>query len=335
MPLCRECGKTVGAGDRFCEHCGAKLGGDSGQAGTQAPLAEREDARADREPTETDRGDDPWNPDAETRRDANRGPPGSPATQQSTGHQSGARQPAEVDDPDPELPHDDKDGVEFAFSYPLSVGWTPALIGGLLLVFSWLIVPLLALIGYGYRVARAAALGHEEPPGYEDWGGLIIDGARFSVVMLVTGVLLALPFVAFSVLSQLSELFALLVFPLVFVAGYVAFAFPAVFLGTDSIETPFTTDRVVDLVTTTYYLKAFGFALVIRIALNFIAFFSLITLIGWIWVYAFTIPVYGAFWGYIYHRAAKQGILPPAEGSVGDDEPFHGDRQTDGQEQAW
>lgn len=58
------------------------------------------------------------------------------------------------------------------------------LIGGLLGIFSFLIVPIFALVGYYVEVARAGVEETPEPPAFTDWGDLIVKGIVGTVVMI-------------------------------------------------------------------------------------------------------------------------------------------------------
>ena len=51
-------------------------------------------------------------------------------------------------------------------------------IGGLLLFLSFLFVPALAVFGYVVRSLRNVLDGVEEPPAFDDWGDLLVDGAK-------------------------------------------------------------------------------------------------------------------------------------------------------------
>lgn len=62
-------------------------------------------------------------------------------------------------------------------------------IGGLLGVFSFLIIPGIALFGYLIRVLENSARGGEEPPPFEDWGGLIVDGLKGILVAITYSVI--------------------------------------------------------------------------------------------------------------------------------------------------
>ncbi|MDX1744522.1 MAG: DUF4013 domain-containing protein [Halobacteriales archaeon] len=57
-------------------------------------------------------------------------------------------------------------------------------VGGILVFFSWLIVPGLLLAGYVLRTIQAVAAGDPHPPRFEDWWGLLADGLRVVVLSI-------------------------------------------------------------------------------------------------------------------------------------------------------
>lgn len=75
---------------------------------------------------------------------------------------------------------------EDALTYPSrSPDWTgKLLIGALLGVFAWLIVPLFALAGYYVRTIRATIAGDDELPTFDDWGDLVVEGIKAIAVVL-------------------------------------------------------------------------------------------------------------------------------------------------------
>jgi hypothetical protein len=77
--------------------------------------------------------------------------------------------------------------IERALSYPTnSEDWVKiVLIGGLLALFSVLIVPLFLLYGYLVRVLRAGMAEAAEPPAFDDWGTLLVEGVVAFVILLV------------------------------------------------------------------------------------------------------------------------------------------------------
>lgn len=56
------------------------------------------------------------------------------------------------------------------------------IIGGILSLFGFLIVPLFAVVGYLVRVLDRTASGDDEPPVFEDWEELIVEGAKASAI---------------------------------------------------------------------------------------------------------------------------------------------------------
>ncbi|WP_435075606.1 DUF4013 domain-containing protein [Halorubrum sp. HHNYT27] len=63
------------------------------------------------------------------------------------------------------------------------------LIGGLLLLASPLIVPSILVLGYVSRVLRGTAAGDDTPPVFEEWGDLLVEGAKAFAVTLVYSLL--------------------------------------------------------------------------------------------------------------------------------------------------
>ena len=65
---------------------------------------------------------------------------------------------------------------------------TTIVIGALLSLLSFLIVPGLIVQGYMLRVARASAEGRHTPPVFDDWVDLLVDGVKAFVVAFVYGI---------------------------------------------------------------------------------------------------------------------------------------------------
>jgi MFS family permease len=71
------------------------------------------------------------------------------------------------------------------------------LIGGVLSIFSFLIIPAVFVVGYLMRVLRARMHGEEEPPVFDEWNEMLREGAYgfaigivYSIVPAIVGVLL-------------------------------------------------------------------------------------------------------------------------------------------------
>lgn len=85
-----------------------------------------------------------------------------------------------------------EDGLSFPLRGDSALG--RIFIGGLLGLFSILVIPGIALFGYLVRVLEYSARDEEDPPPFEDWGGLLADGLKAIVVAIAYSIL---PFVLF------------------------------------------------------------------------------------------------------------------------------------------
>ena len=64
-------------------------------------------------------------------------------------------------------------------------GAMTVLVGGLLTLLSFLIVPAFFVTGYLVRVLDRTAEGETEAPSFDDWGALLVDGVKSFVIALV------------------------------------------------------------------------------------------------------------------------------------------------------
>jgi hypothetical protein len=88
--------------------------------------------------------------------------------------------------------------IEATAKYPLaSDDWPKTVgIGGVLILFSFLLVPLVLVYGYLVRVLRAGMRDSPEPPVFDRWGDLLREGAVAFVVVFVYQLI---PLVVFAV----------------------------------------------------------------------------------------------------------------------------------------
>jgi hypothetical protein len=88
--------------------------------------------------------------------------------------------------------------IEDALTYPTeSDDWiVTVLIGGIMSILSFLIIPAFIVYGYLVRAIQANLEGEPEPPTFGDWGDLIVDGIK---VMVVTLVYMIIPMIVFAV----------------------------------------------------------------------------------------------------------------------------------------
>lgn len=74
-----------------------------------------------------------------------------------------------------------------AITYPMErEDWIKnVLIGGILVLFGFLLVPMFLVYGYLVRVIRASMAGRAEPPAFEEWGSLLVEGLQAWIIGLI------------------------------------------------------------------------------------------------------------------------------------------------------
>lgn len=92
-----------------------------------------------------------------------------------------------------------------ALRFPLAgdEGVKSVIIGGVLLFFSFLLIPVLPAQGYFVRAAKAGFEGDDEAPPFDEWGDLLVDGVKVFVVGLVYFLIPTVMLVATVVLSAI------------------------------------------------------------------------------------------------------------------------------------
>ena len=90
------------------------------------------------------------------------------------------------------------DSIDDALRYPMEDDdWVvTALVGGVLSLLSFLVVPGILVYGYLVRAVRERAEGATRPPAFENWGELFVDGLKAWVIGIVY---MLVPLVVFGV----------------------------------------------------------------------------------------------------------------------------------------
>jgi hypothetical protein len=184
------------------------------------------------------------------------------------------------------------------------------LIGGVLMLFAFLVVPLFLAIGYFVRVLRGTMHDDDEPPVFDDWGSMLGEGLKGFAIYFVYGFVPFLIVVATTAVSStgsegLSAVgVAILVIGyglgaiLTLVGMYVVPAALANFVETDDLMAGFAFGELRSIVTVRQYAKgwliAFGLILgtgIAAFALNIVPLVG--TVIGaFLWFYAYVAAFY-------------------------------------------
>lgn len=168
-------------------------------------------------------------------------------------------------------------------------GWErTALIGGLLAFFSFLLVPGFLVMGYLLRVLRATMHDDEaDPPVFDDWMDMGVDGLKASVIALVYGfvpgvILLAAFAFGFAGLASGSDAGALTGGLVLLVGGLVAlvlglavaYVVPAAVLNyaaTDRLGAGFAVGELTPLLVDGKYMTAFAYAFAVSLAVGVVS----------------------------------------------------------------
>jgi hypothetical protein len=208
--------------------------------------------------------------------------------------------------------------IETLVRYPMeSDDWIRTVgIGGLALIFSFLLVPIFLVSGYLVRAIRAGMEGTDEPPVFDEWESLLKEGVLAAVIafvyqlipLIVFGIAVGGSIVAFAtgsrtgagagLLGLFGGMFVSWLLSLVF--GFIGFAGVANYAREGSFSAGFDFDVITDVVTSRPYLMAWLYVIVLNIVvavvvgvLNvvpflgaivgaFVSFYALV-IAGWLW----------------------------------------------------
>jgi hypothetical protein len=87
--------------------------------------------------------------------------------------------------------------VSDSIKYPTS-NWGKVLILGVIMIASFLIVPVFLLIGYLFRIIKATLAGLDELPEFDEVGEMFIDGLKVFVV----GIVYSIPVIIISLINN-------------------------------------------------------------------------------------------------------------------------------------
>ncbi len=76
------------------------------------------------------------------------------------------------------------DVISDSLRYPTS-NWSKVVILGVLILFSFLIIPLFLALGYLFRVVKTSLEGVDELPNFVAWGRMMVEGIKLFLVYLI------------------------------------------------------------------------------------------------------------------------------------------------------
>lgn len=194
------------------------------------------------------------------------------------------------------------------------------LVGGLLTFFSFLLIPWFLVLGYLLRVLDRTADGNDDPPRFDEWGDMLVEGLKAFIITFVYG-LLPLVLIIFFVIggvmgAALGDTFAALgflwillglLFTFVVTIG-IAYFVPAAlanFVETGNIGAAFDFGTIKEVTFTETYLIGWLTAAVILIGASILGgMLSVIPFIGWVlgaliifYAYVSATYIIGHIWG--------------------------------------
>lgn len=187
--------------------------------------------------------------------------------------------------------------LEDGLSYPLRGDWIGRVaIGGILGFLSILVVPALAISGYTLEVIRQTVAGEDEPPEWDDWGGLIVDGIKVAVVAFVYSIVPTIVVLGVGItmlgiggaagdtgggiVAGVGILTFLLLIPVMFIVYYLVPAALANMAIEGNLGAAFDVDVMRDVVLTSEYFLAVLMPIVVGILLNVVASILAVTVVG-------------------------------------------------------
>lgn len=202
--------------------------------------------------------------------------------------------------------------IEDGFSYPLEGNEAVknlAIGGGLTFLGGLLFLPILPVYGYNLACIRTSVQGYDQPPLFQDWETLVVDGVKtFAIVLAYNLVPLALMGVFFlvvlgtgtatesgSLVAGMSLVFLLVIGLLSLAVSYVLPAAVSNFAVEGNVGAAFDTGTISTVITHGAYVKAFLVVAVVLVLANVIFTLLIFTIVGALAVPWLTFFLYMAF----------------------------------------
>ncbi|MFC6974866.1 DUF4013 domain-containing protein [Halomicroarcula sp. GCM10025709] len=222
---------------------------------------------------------------------------------------SGSASDTEPDDPF------ERDAAGFALGYPVHDEYEPFLLGSIVSLLGAILPPLqLFTAGYAVQLAEAAAHGDRTQPAFAGWRDLLVDGLRATVALVVLwGVAAALGASLTALLAEAGVGGAWEAGTLTAVALAGLYVTPAVLTtcaATGRVGASFSQRFAGAFAARPAYLKGFVLWLGLSLLLGAVWLAAWFTFVGPAFVSTYWLYASGAFWGYHYREAARDGVVP-------------------------
>lgn len=212
------------------------------------------------------------------------------------------------------------------------------IIGGILSLFSFLIIPILLVYGFIIRVIQSRLAGQRQPPEFGDWATLLVDGVKVAIIGFVY-LLIPLIVAAFTIGGALMSIATgteagaavglaglfggfLLSSLLVLIFGYIAVAAIVNFARTEQFGDAFDFGTIKQVIFHSDYAIAWLTAVVVLIVAGIVAgMLNIIPILGWVvaaFVYFYAQIVAAGIWADGF-EAAREGA--DVSGHVVSDDP--------------
>lgn len=197
------------------------------------------------------------------------------------------------------------------------------LVGGVLVLLSVFVLPAFLVYGYLVRSLAAVAGGDDEPPAFDDWAGLLVDGLKAAVVAVAYGIVPFAAAVAFfvpvsvgtaaggngspGVLAGVGVLAVLLLVVVALVVAYVVMAALSTFAVEGRLAAAFDLRRVARFAASGPYLAAVLLAIAVQVLLGVATLAAVVFTFGLallvlvplgaflqFWLYLVTVHLFGA-----------------------------------------
>jgi len=174
------------------------------------------------------------------------------------------------------------------------------IIGAALTFFSFLILPAVFIFGYFIHILEATIAGKEEPPEWENWGNIFVDGLKGIAVTIVYSIV---PFAVFGtiavvlfgaggaagesgggLIAGLGLLTLLMMFPAMFIVYYFIPAALGNMAREGTFGAAFNVEVLRDVAFNSDYLVAVLLPIIVSLVINAVTTFLAFTVIGLVFV---------------------------------------------------